>query len=232
MFVVDDGSTPAIKLDQGRYRHRLNLIRLPQNCGVERAANEGIARILEAGYEFIARQDAGDLDVDGRLERQVAFLDAHPEVAIVGTWARYFDMKGKDLFVFRSPSDSASIRRRLHYGMAFINPTVMIRTKVIKEAGPYSYSFPIAEDYEFLFRVARRFPCANLEEVLVLKEENPRSLSVARRRQSLRSRVKVQLKYFDFLSPHSYLGLLYSAVLLALPYELPKLAKKALGTTR
>jgi hypothetical protein len=42
----------------------------------------------------------------------------------------------------------------------------------------------------------------------------------------------VQLKYFDFRSPHSYLGLLYSAVLLALPYELPKLAKKSLGTTR
>jgi glycosyltransferase involved in cell wall biosynthesis len=228
VFVVDDGSEPAIKVDQSRYRHRVILKRLAKNKGIEAALNEGVREILQSGYEFIARQDAGDLDVDGRLERQVAYLDANPEVALIGTWARFVDMDGRNLFVFHAPPDPASIRRRLHYGTAFIHPTVMIRTSVLEKPEPYRYSFPLAEDYEFFFRVARRHPCANLQEVLVLKEENPASTTPSYRRRSLLSRMRIQLKYFDWLSPHSYLGLFYSTALLAIPYNVLIRAKKAL----
>lgn len=229
VFVVDDGSSPAITVDTAALKHRVVLIRMDENVGIERALNEGVAQIVAEGYEFIARQDAGDLDLDGRLARQLAYFDAHPDVVLVGTWAQFVDTQGKDLFVFHAPPDAASIRRRLHYGTAFIHPTVMLRTSVLERQGPYEYAFPMAEDYEFFFRVAREFPCANLQEVLVLKEENPQSLSFAQRRLSLNSRIKIQLKYFDWASPHSYLGLAYSAALWAVPYTLLLQFKRLLG---
>src|SRR5258705_9611643 len=81
-FVVDDGSQPPIAIDSDSYRFPIQVIRLPQNSGCTRARNVGLEHIVKANYDYVAIQDAGDLDVGERLAIQAAYLDTHPDVAV------------------------------------------------------------------------------------------------------------------------------------------------------
>lgn len=231
IFVVDDGSKPPISLTRS-CRHRVEMITLATNRGIEAALNAGLDRILADRYAFVARQDSGDLDLGERLAHQRAWLDRHPDVALVGAWVDFVDRDGQRIFAFTPPTGTKGIRRRMRYSPAFIHPATMMRTAALRAIGPYSDRYPLAEDYELFFRLVAHFACANLPEVLVRKEENPASLSVARRKRSLRSRIRIQLTYFDWISVHSYLGLLYSLLLYVVPYPLLMRVKRAGGNVR
>ncbi len=219
-LIVDDGSQPPLALDAGLFRHPLTLLRLPNNQGIDHALNEGLRRAMADGYDFVARQDDGDLELGERLSLQKAFLDQHPDAAVVGVWIRFVDPQGKTLFVYRPPTQPRGILRRMRYSSAIISPGSMIRVSALKEAGVYSSDYPVAEDYELYFRLCQRFPCYNIGQVLVMKEENPEGLSAGKRKKSLISRVRVQLKYFSLSSIHSYMGLMQSILLLVVPYGL------------
>jgi len=225
VFVADDCSTPPIAINPSAFHHRIQLVRLTSNQGPFAAANEGLRQIMQSDYKFVARQDAGDLDVDGRLASQVAFLKAHPDVALVGAWVRFVDAAGKPLFLFQPPADARGIRRRMQYSSAIIHPACMMRLDALRKIGLYSEQYRldrggfVGGDYELFFRLANSFECANIPEFLVIKEESPGiSVSIDKRRQSVLSRMRTQLRYFDLFSPHSYAGLLCSCMMYVIPY--------------
>jgi len=226
VFVADDASTDPISINPADFSHSIRLLRLTNNQGPFAAANEGLRQIMQNGYGFVARQDAGDIDVDGRLESQMAFLKAHPNVAVVGAWVRFVDAAGKPLFLFQPPVETRGIRRRMRYSSAVIHPASMIRLDALREIGIYSDRYRldrggfVGGDYELFFRLANSFECANIPEFLVIKEESPGiSVSVDKRRQSVLSRMRIQLKYFNLLSPHSYAGFLLSCLMYVIPYR-------------
>lgn len=232
IVVVDDGSAPPITLDAAAYRHRVILLRQAQNGGIEAALNAGLAHILDQGYSYVARQDAGDFDVGERVAIQAAYLDAHPEVAVVGAWVEFVDPQGVHLLMYCPPTTPKAIRQRLKYRPCFIHPATMIRASALREVGFYAFGYPCAEDYELFMRLARHYPCVNLDTVLVRKEDNPASLSNAKRAKSLRSRLKVQWRHFDWRSFDSYLGIAYSFVLRLVPMGAMNAVKRRLGTIR
>lgn len=232
VLVVDDGSEPAITAAPSQRGRRVDVLRLPTNQGIEGALNTGLTYLMEAGYTYVARQDAGDLDLNGRIARQIAFLDSNPEIALVGSAVQFVDPDGAPLFVFRPPEQHGAIRERMKYSPAFIHPSAMLRLSALRETGLYATEYPRAEDYEFFRRIARHFAVANLPDILVVKEENPGSLSNAKRRASLISRIRIQLHYFEWASPGSYFGLLYSCALYVVPYSLVLALKHRLGSVR
>src|SRR5690606_19575412 len=89
VVVVDDGSsdaTPELLTAWARRDGRVRVLRPPVR-GLVAALNAG----LEAARgELVARMDADDVAEATRLEKQVAFLDAHPDIAACGTRVRYF----------------------------------------------------------------------------------------------------------------------------------------------
>ncbi|MGH8602442.1 MAG: glycosyltransferase [Gammaproteobacteria bacterium] len=220
LVVVDDGSEPVLRIDPSAWRHSIHLIRLAQHRGAAAARNAGLRYIFERSYEYVALQDAGDSDIDGRLSKQIVFLDAHPEIGVVGSWAQYVDTAGEPLYVHKPPADTRGIRKRMCYVLAFPNPACMFRAAALKTIGLYDESFPIASDYELLFRLTRRYPSANMQEILILKEDNPLGLSLSKRKLSLLYRLKTQVRYFAWTSLHAYLGIGSTLVLLVLPYRL------------
>lgn len=226
IFVVDDGSAPPIAINGLDYGHTIRLTRLENNQGPFVAANKVLQQIMRGDYRFVARQDAGDLDVDNRLALQVAFLEAHPDVALVGAWVRFVNAAGSPLFLFKPPISTRGIRRRMRYGAAIIHPSSMIRIDALRKVGLYDDRYRVGKgfvggDYDLFFRITQSLECANIPKFLVIKEEDRGiSVSVDRRRQSASSRIKTLLRYFDWRSPHSYLGLLYCVILYITPYPL------------
>ncbi len=81
---------------------RIRLVASPSQRGIAQSLN---TLIVHARGEFVARMDADDVSLEGRLKAQVEFLRQHPEVTIVGTWATEVDNEGNILFEKRMPTE-------------------------------------------------------------------------------------------------------------------------------
>jgi glycosyltransferase involved in cell wall biosynthesis len=156
IYVVDDGSRVPVSEILDDFP-RTAVIRLEQNGGVARALNAGLSVILQKPYDYVARLDADDTSYPERLAKQVAFLDENPDVAVVGTWARFVDQDSGDLvFTGRTPESPERVRRAMNYNTAVIHTSAMIRTRALKAVGSYSDQYPVAEDYELFRRISQR----------------------------------------------------------------------------
>ncbi len=229
LYIVDDCSRVPVAECLGPLPG-VEIMRLEQNHGLAGALNAGLRRILPLNYRYIARMDADDIAYPDRLAKQVEFLNAHPNVAVVGSWCRYFDEHtGEALYVLAKPVDPTSVRRTLFFNNAVCHPTAMIRADVLRRIGPYSVDYPVAEDYELLRRIAAEFDIANLPEVLLDYRVSSQGQSVARRRRQLYDRLRIQLKYFDALEWRAWAGVLQTLGLFVFPAKLVSMVKSSSG---
>lgn len=219
IVVVDDGSPEPITCDTRYNSHEVTLERLPENRGIENALNAGLKIILDRGYRYISRLDADDVPMPGRLERQAAYLDEHPKVGIVGTWARCIDDDDAYLFTLRFPAEHAEILRMQRYVPGLLHPTIMIRAEALKTVGLYSDKFRTAEDYDLFMRMARHYELANIPETLTEYKVSRYGTTVSKRRQNLKSRLGIQRAYFSWTDPHAYLGVARTLIYTAIPYS-------------
>lgn len=219
IYVVDDGSDPAIELPEHAEDKPVHLIRQEPNQGITAALNTGLRAILDAGFEFVARSDCADADNPERLQRQRTFLQLHPHVMLVGCSVRFDTPKQGLQYVYEAPPSAYDVKRRMHYSAAVVHPTCMFRADAFRRVGLYTDRYPHAEDYELFFRLlAHRLPIRNLPEVLVTAGYDPGSISMSNRRASLKSRLQLQMTYFDPWFAHSYIGLVQTLALWLLPY--------------
>ena len=195
VLVVDDGSpTPPRCADlQAALTGPGTVVveRLVPNRGIAGALNHGLRWCQEHGYDVVGRLDAGDRNRAGRLGQQLAVLDADPTLGMVGTWVQARHPDGHELFVFRPPAAHDAIRRALVWGNPMVHPSVVMRTRVVWEAGGYPEHLPAAEDFGLVAHLARTTRLANLPRILVDKEFDPASISATRRRDQVRSRLRV-----------------------------------------
>jgi glycosyltransferase involved in cell wall biosynthesis len=220
IYIVDDGSEIPVAQILDDFP-RTEIIRLPQNMGVVKARNVGLAAILKRSYEFVACLDADDVSYPDRIARQVEFLDNHAEIAAVGAWARHVaEDDGRFLFIERTPESPGSVRQALNYNSAIIHTTFMVRADVLKVVGFYSGRYPVAEDYELFRRIFQRFPIANIPVVLVDRHLSRKGLSLSRRRRQLWDRLRIQLRYFNAAEADSWLGALKTLLLFFVPAAL------------
>jgi len=225
VVVVDDGSDPPMSAP-GELPFRLRLIRHERNRGITAALNAGLSWIAEAGYEYVARLDAGDLSLPGRFATQMQFLDAHLDHAVVGTATRYVDPDGRLLFDFQPPVDHEALLRFYRYRSGIVHPSAMIRVRALRDCGFYREEFPRGEDYDLFMRLSKAYKLGNLGTTFVTKEVRPGSITSSRLSTRI-SRVKLLSRYFDPWSTHSYLGIAFNVLLMFAPAALVLRARGA-----
>jgi glycosyltransferase involved in cell wall biosynthesis len=122
-----------------------------------------------ARTEFCARIDSDDVNLPTRLEQQMAFMEQHPEVAVVGTQVTKITGTGGDHgYNVRLPLSHEDIMHRMLYAWVMYHPTVLFRREAVLEAGNYRDIQPV-EDYDLWMRVAVQRKLANLDLSLVKK---------------------------------------------------------------
>lgn len=175
-LIINDGSTDSTKEVLLSYNDpRIRLVDNGHNLGLTRSLNKGLA--LAEG-RFIARQDADDISEPERLARQVAFLETHPEVALVGTWYKEIDDRGNSIGDRELPCDSTQIRWDLLFYCPFVHSSVMFcKSTVLEQIGFYDEAFIYAQDYDLWSRIARCLLVANLNECLMKLRLNPSSMT-------------------------------------------------------
>ena len=143
---------------------RISHIENKTRLGLVKSLNLGISA---ARGKYIARMDADDISYPQRIEKQVTYMEAHPEVGICGTGAIHKRKDGDHLYL--NPSDTAGcIAMMIIDGCPIIHPSVMMRTDFIRKIeGPYLETFQYAEDYFLWIRCAGKTEFHNLQEPLL-----------------------------------------------------------------
>jgi glycosyltransferase involved in cell wall biosynthesis len=167
-IVVDESTQPeaadACRALCGRDT-RFCYIHPEQRIGLAASLNLGISM---ARAPLIARFDSDDICMPDRILRQVSYMDAHPEVGVVGGGLEIMGEDGVTLAFRGYPTDHAVIERKLQTTTPIAHPTVMLRKALIEQHGGYDPDFRFAEDLDLWLRLANRgVRFANLSEVLV-----------------------------------------------------------------
>lgn len=141
---------------------RLVYVKNEQNLGVAGTLNKGLS--LARGT-YVARMDADDISLPERFEMQVAYLDAHPDVAVLGTNVETFNENGP-LYTGWSATDPKQMKVDLFFSCGLAHPSVMMRADVIRELGGYDMAFEGLEDYDLWCRVAEKHGVTTLPDIL------------------------------------------------------------------
>jgi len=177
LIVVDDASTDATAAILASYRDpRLRVVRNEQNLGIVRTRNRGMSM---ARGELISPFDADDISLPNRLSKQVAFLDQHPEIVLVGTATRY--LENGDIRPGKHVHNTAPVM--LRWLMYVDNPlghsTLMYRGRTVAALHQLmDVEFQYAEDFEFCHRLIGEGEVGFLDEPLVLYRRHPGAVSV------------------------------------------------------
>lgn len=163
LLIVDDASTDSSpEIIRAYSDKRVRLLTNERNLKVAASLNRGLD---EARGEYVARMDADDICLPRRLEKQVEFMDSHPQVGISGTRAKAF---GAASYTIRHPVDPKTIRARLLFNTAFVHPSVIMRRRLLEEHGLRYSTLRHFEDLELWQRAAECFECGNLDKTLLL----------------------------------------------------------------
>jgi len=164
LLLCDDGSTDAGHALARSFRDPRIVVWGDQSRRELGARlNECIER---ASGEYIARMDADDIAYPFRLEKQLRFLEAHPEIDLAGGWAVLFADTGAPVGKRADPAAHHQIARRPLYSFKLIHPTFMGKTAWFRR---YRYRADAirCEDHDLLFRAMTESRFANLPEIVL-----------------------------------------------------------------
>lgn len=235
VYVINDGSDFRLEPeDFYLYGFSVVVIENKVNLGIEASLRLGVEQIDNDGFEFFSRLDCGDTQYKNRISIQVSFLRGNLDHAIVGSYANAIDpSSNKVVFKLKNPLASEAVASRLLGTCCLCHPTITARTKFIMDVGNYRSKYICAEDYDLYLRVIQKYKIANYPDFLVNYEfsYSESSISSGRRPEQLRSRLRLQIGYFNIFSKHSYFGVLKTGALLVLPYKVIVSFKKLLWSS-
>lgn len=186
LIVVDDGSTdatPEILSAVQRGDPRVVIVR-QENRGLSASLNRGLG--LARG-DYVARQDADDISLRDRFERQTAFLDAHPAIAAVGSSADVIDRSGAVVGALTAACGAPAVRRGLlALRKTPVHGSMMMRKSAVQAAGGYREAFRVCQDYDLWLRLSEQFAMDNVPDVLYQWRLDRDSVYVTRRATQLK----------------------------------------------
>jgi glycosyltransferase involved in cell wall biosynthesis len=170
IVLVQDGPVPDdlsafISAYENRYGNYVNIIRLSENKGLGNALKLGVEN---AKYDIVARMDSDDICAPDRFEKQLSYLDAHPECDIVGGQITEFIDTPDNIVGKRNvPCDNEAIYHYMRNRCALNHPTVMFKKKAVLDAGNYQDWFWNEDYYMWIRMMEQGCVFANLPNVLV-----------------------------------------------------------------
>lgn len=191
-IIIDDGSTDRSAAILDSYPDRDARVRVyhEEHAGLVKSLNRGCDLALG---KYLGRMDADDIASSDRLALQVDFMEAHPEIGVLGGAAEWIDSTGKSLGVYPFPAEDSEIKADLLHYCALWHPTVLLRKEVFVWAGGYRSGVFGAEDYDLWLRIADHFHLANLQAVVLKYRIHPYQVSMRKRMQQTLGALAAQL---------------------------------------
>lgn len=164
LLVIDDGSTDNTQAELRVFQdERIRVVADGARRGLPTRLNDAI-RMAQGTY--VARMDGDDFSYPERLEKQLAYLHAHPGTDLVAGWALFFEHPDRALGVFRAPEFHAALCSGMPRILPLIHPTWLARKDWFLRF-PYDPDFRRIEDQDLLFRAMPSSVFACAQEVVL-----------------------------------------------------------------
>lgn len=133
------------------------------NLGLTKSLNIGLKI---ASSDLIARMDSDDISDPRRFERQTAFLETHPDVAIVGGSMQEFNNNNPRLNVRHYPKNNDEVMRTIYKASPLAHPTVMMRSDIFKNGLRYDERYRTSQDIALWFdAICAGYKIGNIDDV-------------------------------------------------------------------
>jgi glycosyltransferase involved in cell wall biosynthesis len=158
LIILDDGSWDRTMEIAQSYA------RLDPRVRAESHANMGVALTLNRGLEmskseWVVVMHADDVMMPNRIERQLAFVAAHPELAVASSWVKHIDSRGKVIAKDNSSLLTHEAVEKLYRAnemIGFNHPAAILRKSAVQEVGGYSSQLRVNEDVDLWNRLLER----------------------------------------------------------------------------
>ncbi len=144
--------------------------------------------------KYIAWQDADDISLRDRLEKQVIYLENHPEVGIVGGFLEFYQNK-RVTSVRRYKENDSDLRRLIFRYSPVAQPAAMIRKQCFNEVGIYNLKYPPAEDIDMSFRIGSKWKFANIQKPVIRYRILQESATFKKLRHQFFSTIEIRNKF-------------------------------------
>lgn len=230
LIVVDDASTDeTAELLAGLDDQRLVVLRNQEQAGLAASLNRALD---QATGRYVARLDADDVASTERLERQLAWMEAKPELGVVGAGIRDLHANGELGRVHLMPRGAGALRWHALFSSPFFHPTVLVDRELLeRHALRYDPAFLESEDYDLWTRVFEFAEGDNLREVLVDKRVHPGQASLRRGELQQSFQRQIALREIARIAPHLSAAEADLAWRLATAQTIPEDSRKEAGRT-
>ena len=170
LIIVENGSSDSTRAVIEAYAakdQRIRAFGCDRRLGVVRPNAFGMDR---ARAPFVGRLDADDLALANRLERQVAMLEEHPDVVVVGSNARHVSSDGEILGLMTAGPESVEEFHRLYARgelTMVLDGTSMMRTEKYDAGGGYDPQFVSAPEVDLHCRMAEHGAVVSIQDPLM-----------------------------------------------------------------
>lgn len=183
-IIINDCSTDdTAKILESYKDSRIRIVTNEKNIGVAKSLNKGLQ--LAQG-RYIARMDADDISALNRLQKEVDFLHAHEDCAVVGTFTTIIDENSQPLLRYERPIEDADIQKSLWKENCLAHGSVMMRKQALDDIGIYDESIKRAQDYDLWLRLSEKYHLANIPEYLYSVRHHDKSISAQYREEQLK----------------------------------------------
>lgn len=193
-IILNDKSTDnTLKIIQeyAKKDSRIIVIDNEKNLGIAGNRNKGIKK---AKGKYIIWQDADDISLPERIEKQYRFMEKNPKVGILGGFLEMFDDSGI-VGLRKYDAHDKSLREKIFLYSPVAQPASIIRKKIFGEVGDYNLKYPPAEDIDMSFRIGMSYKFANLQEIVIRYREHPNSATFTKLKKIELSTLEIRKKY-------------------------------------
>lgn len=162
-IIIDDNSTDrTVERILNYDDKRIIFLQNSVNKGLTKNLNYGIK--LAKG-KYILRMDGDDISLQNRFEKQIEFMEEHPEIALSGCWIKEF---GKSNNVLKTVTDIDLIKLGLIFNNVMVHSTFIIRKEFLDRYRiKYDEKLRYAQDYMFVYQISQKGLITNLPIVLL-----------------------------------------------------------------
>lgn len=188
-IIINDGSTDNSKEIIESYKDERIILINQKNMGLVKSLNTGI---LHANGKYIARQDADDVSVPDRFQKQIKFLEKRIDIVLVGSSMMVMDEASRIIHTHHVLLNNAELKQELLVRSPFAHGSVMFAREEAIAAGLYNEEGWPAEDYDLWVRLAVYGKYANINEPLYVYRENSAGISSQNQSKQLIKTKKLQ----------------------------------------
>lgn len=187
----DRGDAISLLTDYAEKDARIKLLFNEVNIGLTKSLNKGL---VVAKGKYIARMDADDISLPERFEKQIAYMDEHLDVVVLGTMVKHFGKKS-----WWKPNEAKSftdedLKAQMLFGNCIAHPTAMIRKKILDENNiRYDEQYRHSQDYRLWEQLVPYGHFAKLKQALLLYRVSDQQIT--KKSSSSQSKLSQDISY-------------------------------------